>query len=118
MLSRDQFFAGSTLPQETVTVPQLGGELIVRGLTGFARDRFEASMVMQPRGGTRQVKTENIRAKLVALTVVGDDGTLLFTDDDVSAIGAVRADVIELLFDVAMRLSGMTPADVDELSKN
>ena len=42
----------------------------------------------------------------------------MFTDDDVGQLGAVRADVIERLFDVAMRLSGMTPGDVDELAKN
>ena len=73
LLTRDALVAGTDLPQETVAVPQLGGEVIVRGLTGAQRDAFEASMVVQ-KGGTRSVKVDNIRSRLLVRTIVDETG--------------------------------------------
>lgn len=117
VLTKELLLAGTTVPEERVAVPQLSGMVIVRGLTAFQRDEFEASVLIQ-KGTTRRVKTQNLRAKLIALTAYGNDGHRLFSENDITKIGAVRADVVELLFDAAMRLSGMTDNDVDELAKN
>jgi hypothetical protein len=61
---------------------------------------------------------KNIRAKLVALTVVDEEGNRIFSDSDASALGKKSAAALDRVFEVAQRLSGLRPEDVEELSKN
>jgi hypothetical protein len=113
-LSRADILKATATPREVVAVPALGGDVIVRGMTGVERDAFEASC-FEGKGKRRDFNMRNLRAKLVAYCVVDDAGHRLFTDEDVIALGQVRADVIDRLFGVAQRLSGMKDEDVDEL---
>ena len=116
MLSRDAFLSATALPSEVVDLPELGGSVTVRGLSAAGRDEFEKSMWVK-KGKTREVNMSNIRARLVALCVVGDAGGRMFSDEDVDAIGQVRADVVDRLFAVAQRLSGLGDRDVEELGQ-
>lgn len=115
-LTRDQLLSATALPREIVAVPELGGDVLVQGLSGAQRDAFEASMFKQ-RGKTRELQMQNLRARLVALCVVDEAGVRLFTDADVAALGQVRADLLDRLFSVAQRLSGLREQDVDELGQ-
>jgi len=116
-LTRDAILAATDLPSETVDVPEWGGSVLVRGLTGAQRDQFEAS-VLVGKGRNRDVNLRNLRAKLVALSIVGEDGTALFAEADLEALGQKSAVAIERVFDAARKLSGMTAGDVEELTKN
>jgi hypothetical protein len=60
----------------------------------------------------------NIRAKLVALTVVDEDGNRIFSDEDAEALGKKSAAALDRIFAVAQRLSGLRPEDVEELAGN
>lgn len=113
-LSKASLLGATRPPQETVTVPELGGEVIVRGMTGAERDAFEVAMV-EGRGKNRQVNLKNIRARLVAYSCIDQDGARIFSDADIPALGAVRADVLNRIYTKAQRLSGITDEDVDEL---
>jgi hypothetical protein len=116
-LTKADILAAEDLPRETVRVPEWGGEVLVRGLTGAQRDEFEASVVVG-KGSNREVNIKNLRAKLVSLSVVDEAGALLFTDKDIDALGKKSAVALQRVFEVAQRVSGLTSADVDELSKN
>jgi len=116
-LTRDEILQVQDLPVEDVHVPEWGGWVRVRGLTAEERDRFEAS-ILEGQGKHARVKMENIRAKLVAMTVVDEEGNRLFTDEDVAALAKKSAAAVQRVFDVAMRLSGLTEAAVEELAKN
>lgn len=116
-LNREAILAAEDLPRELVEVPEWGGAVYVRALTGAERDQFEASIVEQ-RGRDMRMNMRNIRAKLVALTVVDEDGQRIFTDDDVAALGGKSAAALDRLFAVAQRLSGLSKEDVEELAKN
>lgn len=113
-LSRSDLLAACALPQEVVHVPELGGDVIVRGMSGAQRDEWEGSL-MEGRGKKRRMNTANIRAKLVAKCCVDEAGNLLFTDADTEQLGNARVDVLNRLFAVAQRLSGVSDEDVDEL---
>ena len=113
-LSRADLLAAVALPRETVHVPELGGDVLVQGMSGAQRDAWEASLV-EGRGKRRRMNTANIRAKLVAQCCIDEDGHRLFTDDDVETLGRARVDVLNRLFAVAQRLSGVSDDDVDEL---
>ena len=45
MLTREQILQSDDLPCETVPVPEWGGEVQVRTMTGTDRDAFEASLI-------------------------------------------------------------------------
>jgi hypothetical protein len=117
ILTRDAILQAQDLPRELVEVPQWGGSVYVRALTGAERDTFETSIVEQ-RGKSTKMNLKNIRAKLVALTVVDEEGNRIFSDSDASALGKKSAAALDKVFEVAQRLSGLRPEDVEELSKN
>lgn len=117
LLSRDAILQAQDLPTERVEVPEWGGEVIVRGLTAAERDQFEQSIV-EARGKDTRVNLRNIRAKLVALCVVDEEGKRLFKDEDAELLGRKSAVALNRIFEVAQRLSGLRPEDVEELAGN
>lgn len=102
---------------EEVEVPEWGGSVIVAGLTGAERDHFEQESI-KGKGKNATMNFANMRARLVALSVVNADGTRTFSRDDVKALGGKSAAALERVFDVARRLSGLTDSDLEELTED
>ena len=117
LLTRDAILQAQDLPTERVVVPEWNGEVLVRALTGAERDAFEQSIVEQ-RGKSTRMNLQNLRAKLVALTVVDEEGKRLFSDEDAKLLGQKSAAALNRIFEVAQRLSGLRPEDVEELTGN
>lgn len=117
VLNKEQILKADDLKTETVSVPEWGGDVLVRALSGTERDRFE-SMIVSGQGRNQKVNTENVRAKLVALVAVGEDGKRLFSDADVAALGKKNAAPLERVFKVGMRLSGLSQGDVDDMTES
>lgn len=117
LLTREAILNAADLVTEDVEVPEWGGTVRVRGLTGSERDAFEQS-IMEQRGRDVALNLRNIRAKLVALSVVDEQGRRVFSDDDVKALGQKSAVALQRVFEVAQRLSGLRSEDVEELAKN
>jgi len=117
LLTKDAILQAQDLPTESVHVPEWSGDVLVRALTGAERDAFEQSIVEQ-KGKSTKMNLQNMRAKLVALTVVDEGGNRLFTDADAKLLGKKSALALNRVFEVAQKLSGLTPEDVEELAKN
>jgi hypothetical protein len=116
-LTRDQILEAKDIATETVAVPEWGGEVQVRGMSGLERDQYEASL-MQMRGNNPQWNFANARARLVARTAIDENGQRLFTDDDVRLLAKKSAVALQRVYDVATRLSGLSPQDMEDLTKN
>lgn len=114
ILTKDEILQADDLPTEIVPVPEWGGDVMVRTMTGKDRDELETSIVSDP----NKRDLTNLRAKIVAFSVVGEDGKRLFTSEDVLALGEKNARALDRIFGVAQRLSGFTQRDVEELTKN
>ena len=114
-LSRDDVLKADDLVTEEVDVPEWGGTVLVRGMTGRERDEFELS-VMDQRSG--RANLANGRAKIVIRCTVDDDGKRLFDAADVDVLGAKSAAALDRVFAVASRLSALGPGDVEELAGN
>lgn len=119
-LTREQILDAQDLAQEAVPVPEWGGAVMVRGLTGTERDAFELTIVAMSQNGRRtNMNLANFRAKLVARCVVEpESGARLFGDEEAALLGQKSAAALQRVFEVAQRLSGLTAADVEELTKN
>jgi hypothetical protein len=117
LLSREEILAASDVTTETVNVPEWGGAVLVKALSGAERDRFEAS-VAERKGKKTRLNMTNVRARLAALAIVDEAGKPLFRPGDVEALGQKSAAGLNRVFDVAMRLAGMRDADLEELTEN
>ena len=123
-LSRDAILQREDIVTEDVEVPEWGGTVRVRGMSGVERDKFEAGLIQQPEANGRRrrkqsTKTnmENVRAKLCAWCIVDGDGVRVFSDADVVALGSKSAAALDRIYEVASELSGITDEDVEELAE-
>lgn len=112
LLTRDQILAAKDIATEKVEVPEWGGSVLVRGLSGGARDTIEA-IYTSADGSMNRDRFGNFRAAIVAKSIVDDDGDRVFTDKDVEALGEKSSLALGRVFDAAMKLSALNPEDGD-----
>ncbi len=120
-LSKAAILQANDLQSVAVDVPEWGGSVFVRGMTAAERDQYEQELMSISRTGkTMELKysLSNVKARLAVKCIVDSDGTRLFTDSDVQAVGNKSASALNRIVDVVMALSGLTDADVEELEKN
>ncbi len=117
-LSKDALTAAAgKLPVERVDLPEIGGHVFVRGMSGVERDAWERSLVVG-KGRRRDYNLDNVRARLAARTICDENGVRSFGDDDAEMLGKIRVDCLNRIFEVAQRLSGVSDDDVEELGKS
>ena len=117
-LSKDDILKAQDNAAEEVDVPEWGGSVLVRGMTGRERDAFEVSLLQPGRGGRRAPDPVNLRAKVVVRCVVDDDGSRLFTDGDATELGEHSGAAIDRVYAVAARLSGLSGDDQEEMARD
>jgi len=117
-LDRSTILGASDVKIEECDVSQWWGDVVhIKSLSGVDRDAFEASM-FEGRGKDRRENLANLRARLLVKTLVAPDGTKLFTEKDIRALGNKNAAALDKCFAQARELSGMTVDDVEEMVKN
>ena len=118
-LTKEAILNADDIKTEVVPVPEWGGKVMIRALTGKERDSFESSMV-QMKGKTREMKFDNLRARLVVLSIVfpNEPTRRMFNELEIGALGNKSAAALDRVFDAAQRLSGLRKEDVEELIKN
>ena len=124
-LSRDAILQREDIKTEDVDVPEWGGTVRVRGMSGVERDKFEAGLIEQPEANGKrrrkqaatQTNMANVRAKMCAWCIVDEHGARLFSDADVAELGAKSASALDRIYTVASDLSGYTDEDVEEIAE-
>lgn len=94
---------------ERVDVPEWGGHVNVRVMTANERDMLELRFKDNRVG---------CRAFIAAMLCCDDNGTDLFGDDDIAMLSGKSAAALNRIFELAMRLNGLTDEAVAELEKN
>lgn len=118
ILSKNDILAASDFATEEVFVPQWGGSVFVRTLSGRERDEFESSTVKM-KNGKQEPDMVNFRARFVALCVVDEQGQRLFkTRAEIDMLGSKSVAALQLLFNKAQELNSMSEDDVEELTSN
>lgn len=117
ILNKRQILDAPDLKTEDVEVPEWGGTVRVRALTGTQRDAYQFSIV-HIEGNEATSDMTNVSAKLVAASLIDEQGNLLFNESEVAALGRKSARALQRVFEAASRLSGLTKEDVKELVKN
>lgn len=117
LLDLQTILGAKDITTEDVAVPEWGGTVRVRGLTGLERDEFEATLLDQ-KGKKAKVDMRNARARLVSLATIDESGKRIFSSEHVVILGTKSAAALNRVYDVAARLSGISDTDMDELSGN
>ena len=114
MLTKEQILQADDLPREEVDVPEWGGTVFVRTMTGAERDDWE----METYSGEGTVNRANVRARLCARCMVDDQGARLFTDKEADKLGAKSGAALDRVFQIARELNGLSAKEVETLEKN
>jgi hypothetical protein len=114
LATRDAILGANDLKTEDVDVPEWQCSVRVSMLTGSARDSLSKAMI----DADGKVDSTQYRERMVAASVVGEDGKPLFSADDVGLLGAKSAVALQRVFAVAERLNAVSPATVEAAEKN
>lgn len=112
-LSKEDILKADDLKRKKVTVPDWGGDIEIRIMTGEERDDFESEISKE-----NNKSFKNFRARLLAKVICDESGKRIFEDSDIVELGAKSGKVLGDLFDAATKLNGISPSDVEDLSKN
>jgi hypothetical protein len=108
MLNKEQIQAAEDRKPETHSVPEWGGEVCLRCMSGPARESFEEAVSGKSSGD------RNFRAHLLVRSLCDEKGQRIFTDQDVDLLGDKSAAVLIRLAEAAMRLSGIGASEKKE----
>jgi len=114
VLNKSDILKAQDLKTESVKVPEWGGEVIIRTMTGSERDSYEQRIVR----GNQKNEYIDIRATFLSLTIIDDKGERLFDEQDIKALGGKSAAALDRLFEVAQKLNGLRNDDIEELAGN
>lgn len=118
ILGRDAILAAQDAITETVDVPEWGGSVIVKSMTGEQRDAFETAILKDKSDPSAGISFADLRARFVARVCVDEKGVRVFDDSDVKALSRKSAKALDRVYDVGARLAGMRKEDAERLVGN
>jgi hypothetical protein len=120
-LTRDQLLEAARtarIERDKLYVPELGGEIWVRGMSGIERDKFEEGLRIRRGRRAGQSDLRNFRAQLAVRVIVDEHGTRLLNDLDADIFGKVPAGVLDRIIARCTELSGKAAEDVDDMGND
>lgn len=115
LLTKEQILSSNDRPTQDMEVPEWGGTVRIRSMTGAERDTFETEMF-----GLKDPKQRaaNMRARLVSRCLVNEAGERLFSDKEAIELGKKSCAALDRVYEVVAKLNRLTVEDEKELTKN
>ena len=106
---------GAEYKTKTVPVPELGGSVVVREMSGTLRNMFEATMaqIMQP--GADAKPLDKLMVRLAKECILDGDGSPLLDDRTSRLLFAKKSTALFRLRDEIVRLSAFSEEDAESL---
>jgi hypothetical protein len=114
MLTAEEILKAEDKSLVLLSVPEWGGDLYVRVMSGGERDKWELDTQKVMSDGDNTL----IRATLCAKCICDDKGNRLFTDKQIKALSQKSSAPLMRVFEVARKLNKLTDEDLEELEKN
>lgn len=99
-----------------VNVPELGGTLRVREMSGTLRNRMEATYATIRSGGDSRA-LDQVTAQIVAMCVVDEGGKPMLTVNEVKRLAAAQPKAVFRIRDAVMKISATDEDDLEELEE-
>jgi hypothetical protein len=116
LLTAEQIRQANDLPFEDVPVPEWGGVVRVRCMSGKARNDYETALERDKEGSP--VIQNDVRTILSAASMVDDKGDQLFSAKEVKDLAAKSWTALQRVFEAALRLNGMSSKEASADQKN
>ena len=110
VLSKDAILGADDKRLETVDVPEWGGIIHVRSLTGKQRDEVEVLMSKRKKGEV--IDVTGFMVKLIRMSACDADGKPLFHEKDEDALNQKSCSALQKVFDKALTVSGLKEDDI------
>ena len=118
-LSKEQILAAIDRPDvatREVEVPELGGTVRVREMTGALRNRVEAAYATIRNGGDAKT-LDNMTAQLIAGCVVDEQNRPILTVQDAKRMFAAKPRAVFRLRDAILEISATDEDDMEALAE-
>lgn len=123
-LTKEDILNSADINIQPMDVPEWGGTIYIKSMSGKERDEFEASIKtyeVTPTGkdkSTTKVDIKGLKVILISLVVCDKEGKLLFTRADVDKLNQKSAKPLQNVFEKAQELNGLGEKAIKELTKN
>lgn len=114
-LTKEQILAATDCRMEKVSVPEWGGEVMIRTMTCRDRDQWEAETVKAHKSG--EIKPD-YTARFVSKVVCDEQGNLLFSQKDIEALAQKSGAAIARVYKAALKLNTVTAEEIGITEKN
>ncbi len=111
MLDRKAILEANDITSEKLSIPEWGGDVYIRVMTGQSRDAWEEAL------SNSDSLFDNVRSRMAVASVCDEEGNLLFTSDDVVALGKKSGVALDKVFETARRINKLSAEDIDALEK-
>lgn len=104
-----------------VDVPEWGGRVFVRSLSGRERDRFDDLNLVEVSEGKLEFNSEDYRARLAAMSICNEGGTLLYdvaNERDIKILADKNGCALERICEKAKEISGLDRKSRESDRKN
>jgi len=96
--------------------PDLKTPLFVKLMSAAERSAYELSMEFDTEG--KPQARLNIQTKLAVRTLVDIDGERIFADDDLDELAGKSSEAVQVIFEAAAEINGLTKESIGALEKN
>tara|TARA_R110002012_G_scaffold120651_1_gene270058 strand:+ start:13669 stop:14010 length:342 start_codon:yes stop_codon:yes gene_type:complete len=110
-LTLDEIKSVDDIKTQTVQVPEWGGELLVKSMSGRLRSNLEQKVSSNAPHG-------DVKMMIVTACCVKDDGTPMFSTSDKKWLAEKAAAPLETIFEAACKMSGIGIDAAEEAEGN
>lgn len=119
LLTLEDIIAADDVQTEYVEVPEWGGTVRVRGLTGEERNKVFQSIRLYG----KQIKDDDeassqFYARVIAASLIDDDGRKIASQNDVPKLLKKNGAALNRVWQVCRRLSGFSDEEVDKAKED
>ena len=116
-LSREDIMAIVSVKKESVDMPEWGGSVFVRVMSGVESDTL-TDLILGHEEKTGNNRVPHLKAIMAILTVCDEDGGRLFSMTDIDMLLSKEGNALTRIFEVARRINGLSPDAEEDAEKN
>ena len=115
LLTKEQISEADDRPTLELEIPEWGGHVLLRTLSGAQRDSFEAGIIDKHGNAT---KLANLRARFAALVLVKEDGSPMYTVEQAAQLGTKSANALTRIWDKGREFNKMDADAIESAEEN
>jgi len=124
MLDKNSIINAMDLERQSMEVPEWGGTVFIRGMTGAERAEFDGAITSARSRVTAgsgdkaafdiEVHVHKMRIQVCAWCLVDSNGKRLFQDREIAQLGLKSDAALQRIYDKAIAMSGLSPEAEEE----